>query len=145
MWVFVAAEGSEVTPLSKTPRCLMRRKQIPNTILRVVVRSWQKQSGDFQFLPFPKGVTLRQQWGGGKEVEMEKTDKSNWKNKISSPCFNRFFSPQQHGLRSSCCWGGRFSAFTSTFRSQGDLLWAQSRAGPNPSYPHRTNQILVLL
>lgn len=31
----------------------------------------RKQPGDFQFQPFPKGVTLRQPWGGGEEAEIE--------------------------------------------------------------------------
>lgn len=88
------AEILEVTHLSKSPRCLNFSEEGTNP----KSQSWgwlgpgRKQSGHFQFQPFPKGVTLRQQWGGGKEVEIEMSDKNNWKNKISSPHFNRFFT-----------------------------------------------------
>lgn len=78
-------------------------------------------------------------WRGRKKVEIEKSDKRNWKNKISSPCFHRSFSPQHNCLRSCFCWKGRVSAFTFTFWPQDDLLCAQSRRGPSPSYSHRTN------
>lgn len=108
-----ATEGSEVTHLSKCPRCLnFRRKSQAQSLGGP--GPGRKQSGNFQFQPFPKGVTLRQQWGGGREVEMEMSDKSNWKNKITSPLFNRSFGPQYYCLRSCCCWGGGFQLLSLT-------------------------------
>lgn len=118
----------------KEARCfnLSKGKIIPTPNLGLASLG-RKSSGDFHFQSFPKGITLRQPWGGGEEAEIEMSDKGTGNNKISSPHLTDPWAHSIWVLRS----GGGVQGLSSPSDPKVTSVPRACRASPSRS--HRTN------